>query len=254
MIEQVKAFAVVAYAWAYAHPIVTAYIVGTLVTAIFKPRTPEQFAAMPHWKASLLKLVGAVFTDPAKAQQAILSLILRKPLEATFMIKAPNSNEPHDTDPPAGAPAVLAVPLTPAVPILAIAACLVLGCGAPGAKSPARDYARAGLSLVAQGQKEADHLCAELAQQKLDAKLAKTCADEYDTGRASLLAGQAVIDSWDSAQQADVFCAAGRGVEALKNVAAAIASAGGPAMPPLVQDALSLGSELAVGCKDAGAQ
>ena len=257
MLEHAKLAALAVWAWVYAHPVIVTWLVGTAVTAALKPRTPEQFAAMPYWKASLLKLAGGLFTDPAKAQQAILAILLRKPLEATFCVKTQSDpNEPHDTDPPAG-PAGIPVRLNPTTTILAIAASLMLcvaGCGpmGPDAKSPARDYARAGLSLLAEGTKEAIHVCAEFAKSKVDVGLAKTCADAGDSARASLLAGQAIVDTWESAQQREVLCAAGKGVAALKEIAEAVRAAGGPAMPGLVQDALSLGAQLGAGCQAGG--
>src|SRR5581483_8850531 len=50
---------------------------------------------------------------------------------------------------------------------------IVVGCGPqPGAQSPARETARAGVMLIAEAVKVADSMCAEIAQDRKDASLA----------------------------------------------------------------------------------
>jgi hypothetical protein len=70
-------------AWANAHPEVMAALVWPLVTAIltlaFKPRTPEQYAAMPPRLAALLQLVAALGVDPVKAAKAVRKLVEKGP-------------------------------------------------------------------------------------------------------------------------------------------------------------------------------
>lgn len=125
-----------------------------------------------------------------------------------------------------------------------------LGCAGstPASQLPARDYARAGVMMVAEGVKVADDACATVAKAKSDAGLAKTCADAYDTARASLTGAMALVDAWDSADQKSYVCTVGHAVSALSSMASAVTTAGGPALPAIVQDALSFGGQLSKGC------
>lgn len=156
------------------------------------------------------------------------------------------------------APATMKTPSVPPLPTLFMMIVVVItaawtvsivgcGAGAQGAKSPARDYARATLILVAEATKAADGVCADLAKQKSDAKLAKTCADAYDATRASLLAAQSLVDGWESADQKSYMCTLGHGVQGLGSMASAVQSAGGK-LPPVIVDALSLGGSFVKGC------
>lgn len=61
-------------AWVYSHPYFMSAIVWPLltsiVTALFKPRTPEEYAEMNPRLAAMLKFVAASGLDPLKAVEA----------------------------------------------------------------------------------------------------------------------------------------------------------------------------------------
>lgn len=68
-------------AWIAANPQLVSLIVGglisiicTILVAIFKPRTPEEYAAMTPRKAAILKLGAAVLPDVIKALKALQQL------------------------------------------------------------------------------------------------------------------------------------------------------------------------------------
>ena len=54
-------------AFCAAHPEISVPLIGALLTFLVKPRTPEQYAAMPPRLAAGLQLFAAIFPDPVKA-------------------------------------------------------------------------------------------------------------------------------------------------------------------------------------------
>ena len=65
--------------WLSAHPLVWQLALYPLLTAVvtwlFKPRTPEQYAALPPRVAAFLKLVGALGFDAPKIIEAIAQVV-----------------------------------------------------------------------------------------------------------------------------------------------------------------------------------
>jgi hypothetical protein len=208
--------------WIEAHPVLFALLwptVTALVTAVLKPRSVEEYAAMPPRLGAVLRLVGAIGFDVPKMLESVRQVLTGKRPGALSIL----------------APMLLALALP------------LVGC-TPGASSPARDTARATVLLIAEAEKAADAVCAVVAKDRADAKLAKACADAYDAGRASLLAAEGIVDAWDSADRGSYLCTLVHAVDALASVANAVKAAGGPTMPPVVVDALTLGGSLAKGC------
>ena len=78
-------------------------VVVPLVTGAFnrllKPRTPEEFAAMPRWLAQSLRLLAALFPDPGKAAKIV----------SEGIVKPTTAAEPKDDPPVGGAVLVLAI-------------------------------------------------------------------------------------------------------------------------------------------------
>lgn len=77
----------------------------------------------------------------------------------------------------------------------------VLACG-PRAASPVdagRANARAAILTVAEATRQADTLCAAVARDKRDVRLAAECSTSYDKIRVTLLGLAGVIDRWDDA-------------------------------------------------------
>jgi len=76
-----------AIAWVEANPLLMTVIMWPLLTALFtalfKPRTPEQYAAIaskdPAWFyerwVEVLRLVGAIGIDPVKALQIVKNIL-----------------------------------------------------------------------------------------------------------------------------------------------------------------------------------
>jgi hypothetical protein len=76
-----------AIAWVEAHPLLMTAVVWpfllALVTALLKPRTPEQYAAIatrdPAWFferwAECLRLIGAIGIDPIKVMQILKNIL-----------------------------------------------------------------------------------------------------------------------------------------------------------------------------------
>jgi hypothetical protein len=144
-------------------------------------------------------------------------------------------------DPPSGAGGLGVLAL--ALLTITLQAC------AGGAKEPARDTARAAVVLVAEGVRVADETCAQVGAQQKNAALLKTCADAYDTTRASLLAAESAVDAWDAGEKKDLACALAASVRGLAQIANAVTHAGAE-LPLLVTDAMTLGAAFASGsCK-----
>jgi len=114
---------------------------------------------------------------------------------------------------------------------------------AKDASSLDRKTARAAILTVATAVAVADGVCATTARDRIDATLAKTCADAYDAARPALLAAESGVDAWDSGQQHDVACAANHAITALQNMGDALTRAG-VTWPSVVTDALSISRTL----------
>jgi len=227
--------------WIEAHPTIFALVImpviGAIVSWLGKPRTPEEFARMPYVVAQLLRVWSAVFPDPNKVAKVIGEMLTRKKVDQDAPTK------PRlPPDPPSGAGGL---------GVLALALALSMGtqgCGGD-AKSPARESARAAVVVVAEGVKVADEVCAQAGAKQKDAALLKTCADAYDTTRASLLAAESAVDAWDAGDKKSLTCALAASVRGLAQIANAVTHAG-VELPLLVTDALTLGAAFAGGsCK-----
>jgi hypothetical protein len=67
-----------AIAWLQANPLlatVLVYLATGVLNALFKPRTPEEYAAMPKWVAAALKFLSAVGFDPVKLVEALVTIL-----------------------------------------------------------------------------------------------------------------------------------------------------------------------------------
>lgn len=126
---------------------------------------------------------------------------------------------------------------------LAVAACSG-GCAGAQLPTTPREQARAAVLVLAEGVRLADQSCAAVALERSDAPLADRCADAYGVARSSLLAAAGGVDAWDSGRQGEVRCATAQGATAARELAAAIATAGGE-VPPTLTDGLELYAELA---------
>jgi hypothetical protein len=66
------------FSWARANPALMVCIVWPLVTgvltALFHPRTPAEYDAMPKWKAEIMRFLSATGLDPSKAVDALRKL------------------------------------------------------------------------------------------------------------------------------------------------------------------------------------
>jgi hypothetical protein len=65
--------------WLEAHPAIVSLVlvplVMALVNAVLRPRTPEEYAALPPRFSAVLKFLRAVFPDPQKAAQAAAQVL-----------------------------------------------------------------------------------------------------------------------------------------------------------------------------------
>lgn len=65
--------------WLEAHPALVSLVlvpfVMALVNAILRPRTAEEYAALPPRLSAFLKFLRAVFPDPQKAAQAAAQVV-----------------------------------------------------------------------------------------------------------------------------------------------------------------------------------
>jgi hypothetical protein len=212
-----------AWAWAKLHPELVWPIVTMLVTALLKPRSPEQYSAIAKsWPrvAALLQLVGALGIDAPKA------------LEALGKVRS------GEDKPPKG-PSVLPVALLAFAFAVSVTACK------PSAVP--RETARATVLVLADAVKQLDSVCAQLATSKHDVTLATKCADGYDVARAALLGAESSVDAYDSGAAKDLPCAVARAADAVQHIAEAL-SAAGAKVPPAVTDALKLAPSLAGAC------
>lgn len=71
--------------WIEAHPVVVALLwpmLSALVTACFKPKTPEQYASMPPRLGAFLKLIGSLGIDAPNMLEAVKQGFKGKSLSA----------------------------------------------------------------------------------------------------------------------------------------------------------------------------
>jgi hypothetical protein len=73
-------------------------VAGTLVHAAFKPRTPEEFAAMPPRIAAVLKAWGAMFPDFPQLFDAIAQVFTGK-VPGTLVYFRSSTSFPATPDP-----------------------------------------------------------------------------------------------------------------------------------------------------------
>ena len=145
-----------------------------------------------------------------------------------------------------------------AVPALALA--LALGC-VPEART-ARDVARGGLLLLVQAAEAGDVACAtyalaakgskDIAKLEKAKAAASTCANAKARVLDAAEVGAGALETWDSAAQGNLACAAVRGLLSLSDLATTIQALGGK-VPDKLTDGLAMASRLASGatdCKD----
>lgn len=97
--------------WLESHPQIAAVlltlVVVPLVTGFFnrllKPRTPEEFAAMPRWLAQTLRILAALFPDPTKVSKIVAEGITKPAIVPASDIPEDSSTKPLPPDPPSGA-------------------------------------------------------------------------------------------------------------------------------------------------------
>lgn len=232
-------------------------VLSALITAVFRPRTPEDFlrygvrvgalhkvfagflvdapkaadALMllcfaPSTKersAALVSLIAAVTLDPRKIGEGLLQLVTGRDLYAP---PPPPANDNDRGDPPIPPALLVGVPF-----FLLLAACRP-------AETP-REQARGAILTIAFAVRAANEACATVAERTRDVELAATCADAFDAAKDSLIAAESTVDAWDRGAAGDISCAASRGVAALTSIVSAVRTAGGN-LPPVVDDALRL--------------
>lgn len=218
-------------AWIEAHPVLAGLLftifwplVTGIVTGLFKPRSAEEYAkiaAVSPRLAGFLRLVGAIGFDFPKMLEAVGQVIRGK-------IKTP---------PGAG---------------LFIVVCFAISQVACGASQEmVRHAAREHTLLAADAGVKFQALCAEKARASQDLKLAEACQKAYDTSRAGLLSAEGFLDSWDAQARGSFICTMAHALDALAHGVEAYVAAGGKS-PPLIDDALAMGSSLAKACTKGG--
>lgn len=208
-------------------------LVTALVTWLFKPRSPEQYAALPPRVAAFLKLVAAIGWDAPKILEAIGQLVSGRARSAAAERAAKG--------------------LVIALAIGAISASSS-ACQSSSAVIPQtpRAKARAVVEVLADAVHEADATCASAARAKLDADLADTCAHAYDRARGVLLVAAGGIDAWGTASQGSLACDIVAGAGAAQDLLGAL-QANGVEVPAALADGLELFAALGLSCPvDAG--
>jgi len=64
--------------WIQANPALATllvYLSTGVLNAIFKPRTPEEYAKLPKWAAATLKFIAAIGLDPVKVVEALVTIL-----------------------------------------------------------------------------------------------------------------------------------------------------------------------------------
>ncbi|AKV03204.1 hypothetical protein AKJ09_09867 [Labilithrix luteola] len=241
--------------------VVLVSVLGALFTALFHPRSREEFSRYPVRIGALFKLLAAFTVDSPKAANALMGVVfasapaerakamsalvaavtwdLPKGLEAIGQLITGREVPPGAE--PVSSPPVLALAFALLLPTLSACAAL-----RSSAETP-RETARAVVVTLAKAVQVADVTCATIAETKKDAGLASKCADAYDVARPALLGAESAVDAWESGGAGNVPCAVARSVSALVSISHAVTAAGGT-VPPVVDDALRLAPALTVAC------
>lgn len=207
-------------------------LVTALVTWVFKPLTPEQYAALPPRVAAALKLVAAIGWDSPKIFEAIGQLVSGRARSAAAERAAKG--------------------LAIALAIGAISASSSACASATPLPTTPRAQARAVIRVLADAVHDADAACADVARQRLDADLADTCAHDYDRARGVLLVAAGGIDAWDTASQGSLACNIVAGAGAAQDLLGSL-RANGVEAPAALSDGLELFAALGLSCPaDAG--
>lgn len=130
-------------------------------------------------------------------------------------------------------------PAAPTLVALLFASSLVLS-GCAGGLQP-REQARAAVLMIGEATTRADEACAKVGAVTKNEAALKTCADSYDTARASLEGAEAFVDAWDAVTAKKLGCVIDSAVRALSSISSA-ASAAGATVPSIVDDAIRLAS------------
>lgn len=210
-------------------------LVTALVTWVFKPRSPEQYAALPPRVAATLKLIAAVGWDAPKILEAIGQLVSGRALSAAAERAAKG---------------LLVVGM-----LGAIAGGTSACASATPLPTTPRAQARAVIRVLADAVHDADAACADVARQRLDADLADSCDRAYTTARAALLIAGDGVDAWDTAQQGPLSCRVLEGAAAAEQLLGDLESAH-VEVPASLTDGLSLLHSVSISCSsatDAGA-
>lgn len=213
-----------AWAWAGDHPALVWPILTLILTALFKPRTPEQYSAIAKdWPrlAAFMQLVAALGIDAPKV------------IEALGKIRS------GEEKPPKG-PSVL--------PVIFLVVAVSIGASACGPGQTPRETARATVLVVAGAVKQLDGACAKLSYATHDESIAVRCADGYDAARIALLGAEMALDAYDSAAAGDLPCSLAHAVDGMKRMVDAVRGAGGQP-PPIVEDAFALAPLITVACR-----
>lgn len=214
--DQLKQWLYAFWTWVVANPVITAPVVGALLTFILKPRTPEQYAEIakrsPRW-AAFRQFLGTIFPDLVKAKKVFFKII-------------------YGTEDP------LAPKLIPFFIVIGLAVATT------ACASPTRALARGAVLTASSAVKVMDEECAKASLATGDLQLATQCADTYDEARGALLGTAHAVDAWDDAKtRGNLVCAVWRGTEAVKKLAE-ILSKRGVKVPPIVTDAIELRQKL----------
>lgn len=195
--------------------VATLFALTALANFLARYETPEAWekAKVEHPRlAAVMSFLRAVGVDPVKAVRAL-----------TSFIRGRWGGPPPPPSPPPP-PAVLAV---------AALAMFALSCG----PVVTRAQARSAIVMMAEGVKEADKVCANVARSLPPDEwltLAERCAKSYHAARRALEDAELKIDTMDSAP-APFWCAAGDAASAIGAVVGAIGSRAALSAP--LQDA-----------------
>lgn len=167
----------------------------------------------------------------------------------------PAPTDGPDATPPSGTP-IPPIAARWSLRLLAFGfAISLLGC--PGAKTPSLDLSsptamRAILALEAQAIVEADKVCGDVAhvlsveaESKLDlagvkhaAAVNLQCSKIAEDAKVALLVGQSVLDAYEDGMQGRIGCAAGAGIDALRQIRNLVEGISNQALPPSVEQAI----------------
>lgn len=102
----------------------------------------------------------------------------------------------------------------------------IWGCGLPQPKARALGYEF--VYRAARSVKAADHLCAEVALERKDKKLADTCAHGYDVARHGLMSIEATLDAWKEGDDGRLGCEAASALRGINELGGGLSGAGLP--------------------------